>query len=552
MKFIKISFFLVFFSFFYAIASELYLQFFFDIFSSNFLEENLFFEKNDWLFQQQKFANYLLTISSQEIENECIYFNLNKEEQIELISLLWILITNFANINDLNLLLLEINKFEKIFNFSFIKLSWFSKLTNDFISYKLFSADSLQYYKHLTKFVISYKEFQIKWSLNEAEINNIIDFLTIQIFFIEIASVFFKKKILIFFLINFLFITLMFWNLIWLATSINLIFALLHFLFFAILSSLLIIFWGSIYIGLCTILIYGAAIPVLALYIIMLVNVDLIQWLFFIEYINSSTIFDKIKRISIFIVLFIFIVLSFNNLNLLSNLPSTTILEELHLNIFYLLLAKRFLATTVFLSNNTSAYDLYLTFYSSDIDKVASAAFKSSYNELLALVFLLLIAIIVVISISWPSTKIDKHFYQTLNFTDKELNNILMSHSKYNSNRFKILLMIEKFLKNWMIFSALYSNSNFAYTHAHIHLLKLNLSKCKLIQNFIPIWQLPNWNFFQNNSEYWFSNYFNYWTEEFKKQMFKDSTIIWYSVFEPITLNNEDNFLEILYDGYID
>lgn len=552
MNFIKISFFLVFFSFFYAIAAELYLQPFFDIFSSNFLEENLFFEKNDWLFQQQKFANYLLTISSQEIENECIYFNLNKEEQIELISLLWILITNFANINDLNLLLLEINKFEKIFNFSFIKLSWFSKLTNDFISYKLFSTDSLQYYANLTKFLISYKEFQIKWSLNEAEINNIIDFLTIQIFFIEIASVFFKKKILIFFLINFLFITLMFWNLIWLATSINLIFALLHFLFFAILSSLLIIFWGSIYIGLCTILIYGAAIPVLALYIIMLVNVDLIQWLFFIEYINSSTIFDKIKRISIFIVLLIFVILSFNNLNLLSNLPSTTLLEELHLNIFYLLLAKRFLATTVFLSNNTSAYDLYLTFYSSDIDKVASAAFKSSYNELLALVFLLLIAIIVVISISWPSTKIDKYFYQTLNFTDKELNNILMSHSKYNYNRFKILLMIEKFLKNWMIFSALYSNSNFAYTHAHIHLLKLSLSTNKLIQNFIPIWQLPNWNFFQNNKEYWFSNYFNYWTEDFKKKMFKDPTIIWYSVFEPITSNNEDDFLEILYDGYID
>jgi hypothetical protein len=45
-------------------------------------------------------------------------------------------------------------------------------------------------------------------------------------------------------------------------------------------------------------------------------------------------------------------------------------------------------------------YDLPLLFYTSDIDKVAVAAFKISYNELLALVLLLLVAIIVVISIS--------------------------------------------------------------------------------------------------------------------------------------------------------
>jgi NADH:ubiquinone oxidoreductase subunit 6 (subunit J) len=70
---------------------------------------------------------------------------------------------------------------------------------------------------------------------------------------------------------------LMLWNLTKLTTAVNLIYALLHFLFFAILSGLLIIFWGSVYIGFCVLLIYGAAIPVLALYIIMLVNVDLIQ-----------------------------------------------------------------------------------------------------------------------------------------------------------------------------------------------------------------------------------------------------------------------------------
>ncbi len=61
------------------------------------------------------------------------------------------------------------------------------------------------------------------------------------------------------------------------AKSTNLIYTLLSFLVFAVTCGLLILYWGNEYIGLCVLLIYGAAIPVLALYIIMLVNVDLIQ-----------------------------------------------------------------------------------------------------------------------------------------------------------------------------------------------------------------------------------------------------------------------------------
>ena len=45
-------------------------------------------------------------------------------------------------------------------------------------------------------------------------------------------------------------------------------------------------------------------------------------------------------------------------------------------------------------------FDLSTFFNSTDIDKVAGAAFKVSFNELFALVLLLLIAIIVVLSIS--------------------------------------------------------------------------------------------------------------------------------------------------------
>jgi hypothetical protein len=103
------------------------------------------------------------------------------------------------------------------------------------------------------------------------------DFISNQIAVISSAEILFRKKILNFFLDNSGFMFLMTLLILLLNKSTNLIFTLISFLGFAILSGFLIIFWGSEYIGLCVILIYGAAIPVLALYIIMLVNVDLIQ-----------------------------------------------------------------------------------------------------------------------------------------------------------------------------------------------------------------------------------------------------------------------------------
>jgi len=114
--------------------------------------------------------------------------------------------------------------------------------------------------------------------------------LIAEIFFINFFSIFLKKKIILFTFFNLFLIILMLYNLYKLYDAINLIYALLHFLYFAVLSGLLILLWGSTYLAFCIILIYGAAIPVLALYIIMLVNVDLIQRLFFFEHINKKKI----------------------------------------------------------------------------------------------------------------------------------------------------------------------------------------------------------------------------------------------------------------------
>jgi len=78
-------------------------------------------------------------------------------------------------------------------------------------------------------------------------------------------------------------------------------------------------------------------------------------------------------------------------------------LEEIYRITTYFSLMKRQFDLSLFSNNSPTIFDLVLSFYSSDLDKVASAAFHTSSNELLALVFLLLIAIIVVISISRPT-----------------------------------------------------------------------------------------------------------------------------------------------------
>jgi|JI10StandDraft_1071094.scaffolds.fasta_scaffold19163_7 NADH:ubiquinone oxidoreductase subunit 6 (subunit J) len=126
-----------------------------------------------------------------------------------------------------------------------------------------------------------------------------------EIFFINFFSIFLKKKIILFMFFNVILILSMAYNLYKLYDSTNLIYALLHFLYFAVLSGLLILLWGSTYLAFCIILIYGAAIPVLALYIIMLVNVDLIQRLFFFEHLNKEKVTEKYKGMLV-LIFFIF------------------------------------------------------------------------------------------------------------------------------------------------------------------------------------------------------------------------------------------------------
>jgi len=85
-----------------------------------------------------------------------------------------------------------------------------------------------------------------------------------------------------------------------------------------------------------------------------------------------------------------------------------------------------------------------LSFYISDIDKVASAAYKISYNELLALVFLLLIAIIVVISISRPSNQITT---KIIHSTPHTLYNFISYHTSISNFNFFIINYMSQFLR---------------------------------------------------------------------------------------------------------
>ena len=174
---------------------------------------------------------------------------------------------------------------------------------------------------------------------------------------------------------------------------------------FAVLSGILILVWGNSYIAFCVLLIYGAAIPVLALYIIMLVNVDLIQRLFFNEYLASTHTIEKRKKFILLLFIFSYFIFSLRNINYSLTTIEYPWLNEIYKNIFFSILTEKYFSSIQFSYGYTNIYDLVLSFYSSDIDKVASTAFKTSFNELLALVFLLLIAIIVVISISRPDTK---------------------------------------------------------------------------------------------------------------------------------------------------
>lgn len=295
--------------------------------------------------------------------------------------------------------------------------------------------------------------------LNENLKEFYIIFLYNQLTFLNLIISFFRKKIFIFIFINLFLFSFMLWNLYWLATASNLIYSLIHFLLFAILSGLITLFWGSTYIGFCILLIYGAAIPVLALYIIMLVNVDLIQWLFFVEHQENKSFFSLLVRSLLFItVLIIFLITLLDNLILMQEWPEFNVYSIL----FYFLLAKRYIKFLEISYTNESIYDLTTNFYCSDIDKVASAAFHFSTNELIALVLLLLIAIIVVIGISRGSRKLDEDFYEE-NFLDLQTFNHFWSEKMLeNFSLIKKEQNLTKFLKKknkWTLIP-FYQNSN--------------------------------------------------------------------------------------------
>lgn len=263
-----------------------------------------------------------------------------------------------------------------------------------------------------------YLENSFYWNIftNDVSFFTLKTRLITEIFFVNFFSIFLKKKIILFTFLNILLILSMLYNLYKLYDAINLIYALLHFLYFAVLAGLLILLWGSTYLAFCIILIYGAAIPVLALYIIMLVNVDLIQRLFFFERLNKEKITQKYKGLLIFILFTFYCCFCFKQIDLELLINESPWLYEIHQLTIYFSLMKRQFDLTLFSNNFSSIFDLVISFYTSDLDKVASAAFHTSYNELLALVFLLLIAIIVVISISRPNYHIsNKPFKPILN-----------------------------------------------------------------------------------------------------------------------------------------
>lgn len=375
------------------------------------------------------------------------------DEQREFLFLLDILFSNYASYEDIVLLFEEFGKFQTLFNsefqhYKFLKDfygygEYIAPAEEDQLSYEeleeAYRLSSLKwvlknttspYHSKFERLTLQPKFINVYWLLinhltftslfvkgeHECAYNfyvGLCEFLVTQFFFAEMASFFIKKKILLFFFSNFVLISLMFWNLVWLCNAINLIYALLHFLFFAVLSGLLILLWGATYIAFCVLLIYAAAIPVLALYIIMLVNVDLIQRLFFIEHTTYNTRKSWVKRMIFGIIVFFCLIFSFKDFDFTFSTQVLSLNEDIAQTIFYIILAKRYINTLAFAPSIENIFDLVTSFYYSDIDKVASAAFKVSSNELVALVLLLLIAIIVVISISWTTTTDNKFLYQT-------------------------------------------------------------------------------------------------------------------------------------------
>ena len=296
----------------------------------------------------------------------------------------------------------------------------------EFINYKYFN--SLQNNSLLLPEISSLKD-HITLDTNNSSLTdknfflNFVDFYNYQFALLKLIESFFIKKIAYFLFFNLFFFLIIIFSLFLVCQSTNLIYTLISFLVFAVSTGLFSILWGAEYIGLCIILIYGAAIPVLALYIIMLVNVDLIQRLFFIE---SIKVFSYRN---FFFFTFISLIFSFLTILFFSKgIPFSYTTFNSYEYWFHLEMSsfiKWFVLTNSVSYGITNSFDLTTLYNLSDIDKVASAAFKVSTNELLALVLLLLIAIIVVLSIS--RTFSDSNIIlekKNLNFQNFEINQI--------------------------------------------------------------------------------------------------------------------------------
>ena len=237
--------------------------------TSNFLSKNNY---NNLIFEHWVFINQLLS------PNEYIYF-----------------IKNIDSLNKITLPSLEFTNYLFITENldSTLKKKLLINIKNYFVKGEtLEEMGKLKYHEIMTN---------INYSDNLS--SNLLKFYEYQLNLLKIIESIFIKKIINFFLINLLFLLIITFSLAYMCKSTNLIYTLISFLIFAVSMGIFAIVWGAEYIGLCIILIYGAAIPVLALYIIMLVNVDLIQRLFFIESQKSLSI----KKQFFYFIFFIFI-----------------------------------------------------------------------------------------------------------------------------------------------------------------------------------------------------------------------------------------------------
>lgn len=383
----------------------------------------------------------------------------------------WVFINELLSVNDY-LLFLKNNSFlSKAFFFQ-IELveSWYFYQTT-FTQTYIFS-ELLQNY-------VTDSENSLYNTITNLSVKpNLANFYNYQYNFIKIIELFFLEKVFFFLSLNTIILLIIIFSLFLMCKSTNLIYTLISFLVFTVTTGFFSLVWGAEYIGLCIILIYGAAIPVLALYIIMLVNVDLIQWLFFIESIKSFS-FIKVLLIILTSLIFSFISVSFflkgtpNSFTNSINYNSWCQLEIIYLIKWYMLSNS---ISFGFINN----FDLSLFPYFTDIDKVASAAFKVSYNELFALVLLLLIAIIVVLSIS-RTFDLSSNIYENSYYNSVIINNNLKNFIKkinlqqlYLLHRekkefFKHLVFREKFAvqnisKKFSIylFQLYFSNFNFS------------------------------------------------------------------------------------------